>query len=64
MDSSINIQLTLLKLYEAVLDIKMEGMLSQIFYLGPSFYFIDLENLFYKFLTMFADFGHKIKTRA
>ena len=43
-------------------DIIMGGTVSQISYLGPSF--CDLEKVFSKFLTMFPDFGHNIKTRA
>ena len=37
-DSSISIQHKLLKRCEAILDIIMEGIVSQIFYIGPSFY--------------------------
>ena len=39
-NSSITIQHKLLKFCEAILDIIMEGTVSQTFYLGPSFYFM------------------------
>ena len=39
-DVSLNILLRVLKIYIIILDTIMEGTLSQIFYLGPSFHFM------------------------
>ena len=43
-----------------ILDIIMEGKVSQIFYLGPSSYLFDLENVFFfNFIKRFAIWGMK-----
>ena len=39
-DISINVQHTFLKSVEVILDIIIEGTVSQIFYLGPSSFFM------------------------
>ena len=44
-DSSFNIKDTLLKFSVVVLGITMEGTVSQIFYLGPSFCFMYLRKM-------------------
>ena len=44
-DSSFNIKDTLLKFYVVVLGITLEGTVSQIFYLGPSFCFMYLRKM-------------------
>ena len=43
--SSFNIKDTLLKFYVVVLGITLEGTVSQIFYLGPSFCFMYLRKM-------------------
>ena len=46
MDNSINIETRLLKLCVLIVDIIMEGTVSQIFILGPSFYEMLFRKLF------------------
>ena len=46
MDNSVNIETRLLKFCVLIVDIIMEGTVSQIFILGPSFYFILSGKLF------------------
>ena len=61
LNNSINIVHRLLKCPMVILDIIMEGNMSQIFYLGPSSHFIlcDLENNFSKFYKMLPHFDIK-----
>ena len=40
MDISLNIYTLVINFYTGVLNIPLEGSLSQIFYLGPGFYFM------------------------
>ena len=40
MDILLNIYTLVIQFYTGVLDIPLEGSVSQIFYLGPSFYFM------------------------
>ena len=40
MDISLNIHTLVIQFYTGALDILLEGSVSQIFYLGPSFYFM------------------------
>ena len=46
MDNSVNIETRLLKFCVLIVGIIMEGTVSQIFILGPSFYFILSRKLF------------------
>ena len=48
MDISVAIAATYLKFQNIVSDILMEGTVSQIFYIGPSFYFMKCGNLVFK----------------
>ena len=41
MDISFNMAITLIKMYLLIIDIIMEGRVSEIFYLGPILYFIQ-----------------------
>ena len=52
MDISLNIYTLLIKLYTGVLNIPLEGSVSQIFYLGPSFFFNEKKRV---------NFGHFLK---
>ena len=68
MDNSVNIETRLLKLCVLIVDIIIEGTMSQICILGPSFYFILSRKLFFtKFIKYFAIFiiknepRHKLK---
>ena len=45
-DNSVNIKTRLFKLCVLILDIIMEGTVSQIFYFGPSSYFMLFRKLF------------------
>ena len=40
MDISLNIYTLVIEFYTDILNIPLEGTLSQIFYLGPGFYFM------------------------
>ena len=40
MDISLNIYTLVMQFYTCVLNIPLEGSVSQIFYLGPGFYFM------------------------
>ena len=53
----------LFKFVSVILDIIMEGKVSQIFYLGPSYYFIVFRERFFKILQNISVFLHKIKTK-
>ena len=46
MDNSVNIETRFLKLCVLIVDIIIEGTVSQIFILGPSFYFMLSRKLF------------------
>ena len=63
LDNSVDIIYILFKFGVGILDIMMEGTVSQIFDLGLSSFLCDLENDFKKFCRQFPDFGHKMKTK-
>ena len=46
MDISLNIYTLVIKFYTCVLDIPLEGSVSQIVYLGPGFYFMTKKGNF------------------
>ena len=48
MDNSVNIETRLLKFCVLIVDIIIEGTVSQIFILGPRFHFILSRKLFFK----------------
>ena len=41
MDISFNMSIIFMKIYLLIIDTIMEGSMSQIFHLGPSFYFMQ-----------------------
>ena len=48
MDISFNMSITFIKIYLLSIETIMEGTVSQIFYLGPSFYFMQCRKLYMK----------------
>ena len=54
--TSFNIESRLLKLSVVILDIIMQGTMSQNLYLGHSFFLYEFENDAYKFKEMFPVF--------
>ena len=63
-ENMINIAHRKLKLSMHILDIVMEGTMSHILYLGPTFNLMCLRKCFSKFHKMLPDFLHKTKTKA
>ena len=63
MDISLNIYTLVTKFYTGVLNIPLEGSLSQIFYLGLSFYLMIKNSNFWSFFKTLLSRLHKIKTR-
>ena len=60
---SVNIQAKLINFGTLVVEAHSEGNLSQIFYLGPKFYFMKSRNLVAKNSKQLPVFCDKIKTR-
>ena len=60
---NVNIAHNLVKLSLLILDMSIQGNVSQNFELCPSFHFMSLRNDFYIFFKQFPDFWHKIRNK-
>ena len=61
MDISVNIYIIDLEFSMCILEVLVEGSMSQIFDLGPSFYFMTKKGNFLSFFSIQISTFHKIK---
>ena len=62
MDISVTINITELKFSVWILKVRLKGKMSQIFDLGPSFYFMTKKGNFLSFFAIQFSTFHKMKT--